>query len=191
MNHSSAAFPFPLASFVSPGSSTTRRSIGSSSSSSSLVINGSLHPTMLHYCHLLGYTATSFPYMLLMTLVLLRNEIPFPSSWFNWATTFSNFNSLLVSISTLDILLWLTYFRQLISTRSIVSIALHRLHKPAGCFPMLKGVPFKEQWPVLILFIIIPSGLLIPLSCNSNCILYSYLLPHYSTPFFIMYYFPN
>lgn len=190
MNHCSAAFPFTLASFVSPGSSTTRRSIGSSSSSS-LVINGSLHPTMLHYCHLLGYTATSFPYRLLMTLVLLRNEIPFPSSWFNWATTFSNFNSLLVSISTLDILLWLTYFRQLISTRSIVSIALHRLHKPARCFPMLKGVPFKEQWPVLILFIIIPSGLLIPLSCNSNCILYSYLLPHYSTPFFIMYYFPN
>lgn len=184
MNHS-------LASFVSPGSSTTRRSIGSSSSSSSLVFNGSLHPTMLLYCHLLGCTATSFPYMLLMTLVLLRNEFPLPSSWFNWATTFSNLNCLLVSIPTLNILLWLTYFRQLISTRAIVSIALHRLHKPVRCFPILKGVPFKEQWPVLILFIIIPSRLLIPLSCNSNCILYSYLLPHYPTPFFIMYYFPN
>lgn len=178
MNHS-------LASFVSPGSSTTRRSIGSSSSSSSsLVFNGSLHPTMLLYCHLLGYTATCSWWLWCFS------ETNFPSSWFNWATTFSNLNCLLLSIPTLDILLWLTYFRQLISTRAIVSIALHRL-RTVRCFTMLKGVPFKEQWPVLILFIIIPSRLLIPLSCNSNCILYSYLLPHYPTPFFIMYYFPH
>lgn len=128
------------------------------SSSSSVKFNGSLHPKLLHYCHLLAVNLPSLlnPQILLMRPVFLkkRKTTPFPSPWLNLLTTCSNVSSVPPLISPHINLLWLAYFLQLRSTCSTVSIALHPSHNPVRCYSILKRVPFKKQWPVRILLII-------------------------------------
>lgn len=120
--------------------------------------NGSLHPAKLHYCHLPGFTATSSP----------------KSSWwirYFWKTKHLSLHHDLTDQPHFQTctahfcphhLLCLTYFVQLVT--HVQSFPWHYTNyiNQWDVSPSQR-VPFRKQPPVLVLFIIIASLLLIPL----------------------------
>lgn len=112
--------------------------------------NGSLHPAKLHYCHLPGLTATSSPksswwirYFWKTKRLSLHHDLTDQPHFQTCTTHFCPHHLLCLRAAG--------------NTCSVVSMALHHLHKPVRCFSIPKD-PIQK-------------------TTTCSCSLYNHLLP--------------
>lgn len=118
------------------------------SSSSSVIFNGSLHPKMLHYCPLLGLLLHHFQILRATGWVqyFSKTDKPLLSLHHDLSTQSPFQTSVVLPTTTLNILLWLTYFLQLISKRSMLS-SITPITQPSRMFLHLKNSAIEKAMP--------------------------------------------